>query len=816
MKQATTRLFGLWLTLFCLSGCVGTRHLEDGEKLLYKQSITGTDKAERSKLQEEILLTPNTRIPIIGALGANLYERGENSLDTAKINQKKREFITSIDQKIADRKAKGKSTLGLEAKKRRKTERFDNTLRNGNFLMRTGTPLAVYDSILIEQSRLRILDQLQDDGYFAAEVAVKIEERKKKITQTFVVSEGDRRYIDSLNLRTGDSTITRLITQSERQSFLRVGDDYQVENLEQERDRINDLLRNNGYFEMTESFISFEVRLAPNQTDLWVTTVVNKPADKPNHVAYNMDSIIFNTNGPEPVSSTRDYEDVRYTFGTFKYSTKVLDTRMIFRPGDVYSYDDVVNTQRQLLNMDMFRFVNINFDTTLVPGEFVTNIYTAPQRKYQLTQELGVNVNQGFPGPFYNLSFINRNLFNSLEILRLNGFIGAEGIAPVSDDEGLYRSFQYGGNASLTFPRFLTPFPSRNLNINTFNPRTTVSIGYSFTDRPEYARENLNGTFSYTWQNLKGTKNYTLNVANVNLIDTARIDNTFQQQLDELANQGNTFNLAFNPSFVSSSSFNAIINEDYSNPNQPSSFLRYFIETGGLIYDIVGTGLLRNNDLEFYQFVKLEVDYRRYIPTQKGSALVYRVHAGVADPLAGNQALPYEKFFFSGGSSSNRAWNPRRLGPGSSFPYLLDEDGNNVLDSEGDLVPNRNSFLFEQPGEVLLEMSAEYRDKLAGFFDWAFFIDAGNTWRFNEINTTTTDGSVVRISEGGEFKFNRFYKEIAVGAGLGLRLDFSFLVFRLDVGHKVRDPRFPEGQRWQRPFKRPSQTVWNIAVGYPF
>ncbi len=265
MKQAFTRFFGFLLALLCLGSCAGTRHLEDGEKLLYKQSNTGTDKTERSKLSEEILLRPNTRIPLLGTLGASLYERGENVFDTAKVSQQKRDFIARIDKKISERTLSGKKTTGLQAKKARKVERYDNKLRNGNFLMRTGTPLAVYDSFLIERSRLRILDQLQDDGYFSAAVTVETQEKKRKVTQTFVVEEGEQRYIDSLNLRTGDPTITKLISSSASVSFLTLGDAFMVQNLEQERSRLNNLLRNNGYFEMTESFINFEVRYAPNQ-----------------------------------------------------------------------------------------------------------------------------------------------------------------------------------------------------------------------------------------------------------------------------------------------------------------------------------------------------------------------------------------------------------------------------------------------------------------------------------------------------------------------------------------------------------------------
>ena len=148
----------------------------------------------------------------------------------------------------------------------------------------------------------------------------------------------------------------------------------------------------------------------------------------------------------------------------------------------------------------------------------------------------------------------------------------------------------------------------------------------------------------------------------------------------------------------------------------------------------------------------------------------------------------------------------------------MDDEGSNVVDENGEFVPNRTSetsYQFEQPGEILLELSAEYRANLTSFLDYALFVDAGNIWRFQEF-TIEDENDVVRTSPGANFEWNRFYKEIAFGLGFGLRIDLSFLVFRFDYGMKIKDPRFPEGQRWQAPFKRGNQGIWNIAVGYPF
>ncbi|MFT6216797.1 MAG: hypothetical protein ACJAS3_003214 [Roseivirga sp.] len=820
MKSGNLLLFFI-LLVSLVSSCTGVKYLEDGEKLLYNQSLKGVEKASKSELSAQITLSPNIRFPIIGPVGAFIYETGENNFDTASVYQKRKEFIERTDNKILAKQSKERSTNKLESRKTRRLERFQNKLRNGNFRMRTGSPLAVYDDYAIENSKSRMEIYLKNKGFSKATVKIETKEKKRKVDQTFIINEGPQLFLDSLILRTGDSTLTKLINSSEVKSFLKKGDTYSKDNVDAERARIETLLRDNGYFEFNKRFIEFNAYFDPESKDLWLSTIVNKPADKPFHKIYQMDSIIFNTSGSDIPIDTTNFEDITYTFGFNDYSPKVLDTRMIFRKKALYNNTDVINTQRQLLSIDMFRYANINFDTTLVEGKMIANIYSAPLKKFQLSQELGANVSQGYPGPFYNLSFKNRNVFGGLEILELTGFIGSEGIAQATANENRLTSFQYGGNLALSFPRFITPFPSRRLNLETFNPKTTVSLGYSFTDRPEYVRTNINGTLSYRWQNLKANRSYTLNLADANLINTLKIDPVFEDLLNQLANQGNTLILSFNPSFVSSTSFNATINNDYSNTKAPSSFFRYFIEAAGTSFNFVGTGLLERQELAYYQFLKFQADYKRYYPLKNKSSFVFRANAGLADPYIGRKqginALPYEKFFFTGGSNSNRAWSPRRLGPGSSSPYLLDASGNNVRDEDGLLVPDlsNNSYQFEQPGEVLLELNAEYRSNIVGFLDWAVFVDAGNVWRLSEnIQNNTSD--VTLVSPGAKFELNRFYKEIAVGAGIGLRFDFSFLVFRLDVGHKLKDPRYEEGKRWRKLFSQRSQTVFNIAVGYPF
>lgn len=817
MKLALRKYPLFFLILFIWS-CSGTRYLEDGEKWLYKQNLKGIKSVGKGPMYRLITLTPNTRLPILGPLGANIYETGKLSWDSLAVVDQIKTTTVKFDSLIAEKKVEGKNTRKITNKKNRKLAKLNKRRQLGNFRMRTGAPLSRYDSMAIETSRRRIENYMNEKGFREAQVSVGLKEKKKKIAQEFIVNEGPRSFIDSILIRTADPSIAFLIQSKADESFLKKGSSYDKTNIDRERTRLEALLKNNGYYEIVDKYIHFEIYFAPNQTDLWVTTVINKPGNRPYHKSFALDSIIINTSGNEPILDVKFYDTVRYNLGANYYNPKVIDSRIKITPHTKYSFDDIKNTQRQLLNMNVFRYVNINFDTTLIPGKFITNIYTAPQRKYQLTQEVGLNMTEGLPGPFYNVSLLNRNIFGGAEILQLGGFIGSEGVSGISDQTGVLSSFQYGANLSLTFPRFNIPFSENKFSKRVFNATNTASIGYSFTDRPEYIRSNLNGRWSYSWQNATGKRSFTFNLTDINLIDTRKIDPSFQQLLDDLLRQGNTLALAFNPSFVSSTSFNAIYNFDYSNPTTNSSFFRYLAELGGNMSAIFGGKIFEDYDLEYYQFAKLQLDYRRHIPLINDRAWALRAHTGIAYAYGDNRALPYEKYFFTGGSNSNRAWSPRRLGPGSSFPYLLDEDGNNVVDANGEFVPNRTgetSYQFEQPGEILLELSAEYRANLTSFLDYALFVDAGNIWRFQEF-TIEDENDVVRTSPGANFEWNRFYKEIAFGLGFGFRMDFSFLVFRFDYGMKIKDPRFPEGERWQAPFKRGSQGVWNIAVGYPF
>ena len=796
-----------------LSGCIGTKNLKDGELLLDRQQIKGNKNVGSDRLAELYQQQPNKKIlkvlPI--SLYTWMYQTGVRKYDSAKIVGKKLKIAKKFDRKIAEHAGNDSKIIKLTSRKASKMAKKDDVLQNGNSFMQKGEPLAVFDSTLMFSSRQKMQQFIRNKGFFHGTVNTEVKRNGKRVAVIFNVHEGIPYTLDSLMLVTGDSLVTNLITSTSKSSFLRRGDNYDTERLDEEIIRIESLMKDNGYFEFSRRLVEFAVDTAIlGNRRVAIKTIINDPSKRGYHKIFTVDSVSFTTDAGVPISrpfrETRNYNRVTYRYFEEKYSKKILDRRLFIYPGDLYSKTKTFGTQRQLANLDMFKFVNINYDTT--GNKFVANIFTSPLDRNQLTHEVGINVtaNQRVPGPFYDFNFKNRNTFGGLEILEFNGRIGINGVASYSNEGAIANSRELGGNLSLTLPDFVFPLSkSLKSKFGELNPRTQFSLGYDFVNRVDFTRDNFSTSVKYFWQRDQ-SKLFTFALADLNLIDTRNISPEFQEELDESDSLGTSFHRAFQPSFVSSMYLQTIFDfNQYGTYQKNSSYLRTFVESGGLFLNVYGTRFLEQDSLENYKFFKFNVDYRKHIPLPvQGGVIAYRINAGVGIPYGDNKILPYEKNFFAGGSSSVRAWGPRRLGPGSYSP----------LNEDGDI-----DYNFEQPGEIILEASFEYRQKIIGFLDWALFFDAGNTWTIRD--DVGDDGEVRR--PGGKFEGD-FYKEIALGTGMGFRMDFTFLILRFDMGVKVYEPARPEGERWVlRKFKfdgiegsTDNSVTLNIGIGYPF
>lgn len=815
MSTPKNRYFLLILLPVLLIGCQSTRYLKENERRLFRQNIQAPPEIDEEDLRNLYAQRPNRQF--LGWLYVEMYYAGLKKFKKEKFIRKKEKTEKRFDGKIAKTRDQ-KKINNLQFRKQKKIARYNSRIENGNQFMQWGEPIAVYDSNLVQTTLGRFSNYLFSEGYFHNKVSTKIAALGRQVTVVYKIEASRPYIIDSIFFRVQDSTLFSILEKNKAASLIKTGERYREENFTRERERVDLLLKDNGYYDFSRQYIEFgaDTSVMGNRR-VGLMIRISNPGKRGYHKQFVIDSIRFTTDAgvisPGRQRITRTYRDVQYNYYNDYYNVKILSQRLFLSPGSLYNRTNTFNSQRQLANLDAFTFVNINYDTS--GGRFIANIFTRPLDRYEWSNEVGVNVTQGYPGPFYNITFKKRNIFRGLENFELSGRVGIEGVASATDNLNAYRSTEAGANASLVFPQFVWPLrEATQIRLGKYNPKTRVSLGYSFTDRPEYKRTATTLSNTYTWQNKKRTQ-YSLALTNISLINSVKSD-TFKVVLDSLEKQGN-YNLvrSFNPSLVSSMIFGVTWNRNYGTFDRNATFIRAQFESGGTSLNFIDTTLITRQGLQYFKYLRFNFDVRRIRVLSKFATLAYRFNSGVAWSYAQDPALPYEKFYFAGGSNSVRAWRPRRLGLGSVPPQISgDPENDGTFD-----------YQFEKPGEILLEGSIELRSKIVGFIDGALFIDAGNVWAFRNSNVETKGNS--------QFKANSFYKEFGIGTGFGLRFDFTFLILRFDVGIKAYDPGRDPGDRFVLDrtrffgpfakqdsdknfynFKEP--VIYNVGIGYPF
>lgn len=800
-------------SLVLLSSCLGTRFLDEDEYLLYKQKVKGTDETDASQYTDFYRQEPNKRLPLLPISPyIYFYQWGLNSYDKEEVKQEKEAITEKFDQKISKAEAEGKDkkVIRLKERKGRKLAKKDKVLEEGNLLMRWGEPLAIYDSAKSTEAATQMENYLHTKGFFLGETSYDIDTSGKKITVNFRIVENGPYRIDSLIFTSSDSNIVSLYKTYESEILLEKDEIYDQAVLTAERERLDNLLKNNGYFDFSRQYVEFNVdTTVTDEKRVMIETVILDPAKRGHHKVFRIDSVYFTTDAGFRSSFNRTketYKGIVYKYYQDEYAKKILDRRLFIYPDSLYSKENTFETQRQLSNLDIFKFVNINYDSS--GGKFIAKIYTSPLKKYTMSNEIGLTVTEQIPGPFYNFTIKDRNIFGGLEILEFSGRAGIEGVAAASELHKAYSSQEIGANLSIIFPQFVFPLGAGlKSKLGTYNPKTRFLVGYNYTNRHEYTRSNTKVSAIYTWQ--KDQKIfYNFSLVDASIINSDIKSESFDSLLTKYDRLGYNLSRSFDPSFVSSMILSTVFNfNQYGTGGRNSAYLRLFGESGGTLQNLIGTAIYENfgETLQFYRYYKLSADFRKLLKLSNVTDFAYRVNVGVARPYGGDDILPYEKYFFAGGSSSNRGWRPRRLGPGS---YTLP-------DSVGTYDPNKDGPInnsFEQPGEIIFEANLEIRRDIIGFLEGAVFVDVGNVWTFND-----------QGRPGSKFEFNDFYKELAVGTGLGFRFDFNFLVLRLDIGMKVFDPAREEGDRFvldkvgfSKPYDNRYPLVYNIGIGYPF
>jgi len=864
----------LLLSLF-LVGCSYKNQFNQDEYLLGGQVFKGNKAVKTEELEPLLPQRPNKKfLGIPGATAALWFYQALDANYDREVPKRKLDSLQKNYEIQLDLYANEPRKLAkIRSKYNKKATKLREYIEGGNWWMqKIGEPPVYFTDKNAQANAAKIKTYLVYQGYRDARVNYTTDTTiGKRIKTTYNIVEGLPYKIQSVDILTHkDAEIDTILKRSFSESFIKKGENYRKTDIENEGNRIEKLLQNNGYFGFNKNYLKPVVNsLGKRYGGFLVDTLsdhskpdtlahavnirglqINYPRNQTAHARYHFGSVSFRVeNMPGEVqSSERDsayFKGLSYYFTPkHYYSPKILNDKIAIRPNQLFKISDWRETERQLSLLDQFRIINIEADT--VDGQIKTLIRVIPQDKYQITGEGGVNVVQNLPGPFVNSTFRIRNIFGTLENFEfsLRGAYDAQ--VGFGNSQSLVRSLELGANTALIFPRILFPGKIAN-SFNRSTPRTIVSLGYNFTNRdfggidPDFVRSGFQTSLRYTW---KRSENEFLSFTAADLsILKSKQSASFESYLNDLYRQnGNPLKFSFQSAVISSMSFSYIFNNNRIGENKSGHYLRLFLETGGTSLNLLRQQRKAFNEFQLFKFVKTNVEFRRYRPIGPKSNLVYRANAGIIFNYNNERVAPYEKSFTGGGSNSVRAWLPRRLGLGSAYPNVDSTTGSPIF-RRGQatlLTPGITSYgpyeyRSEQLGDVLMEANLELRGHLLRFIgdiNYAVFLDVGNVWRLRlEKGATNVNQNTIN----GVFDLNRFYKEFAVGTGAGIRFDISYFVFRFDVGFKVYDPsrRFEIkdsfGQTtviderfllphlsFRRKSESPNLPVLNIGVGYPF
>lgn len=690
----------------------------------------------------------------------------------------------------------------------------DSTKWINKLLRKMGDAPRIYDPSVAEETRMQILSAVQNKGYLGAEVVLEEKLKKNKIDAYYRISTGNPYMISSINYNIEDYVIRDLLMNDSIHSNLVEGMRFNVNVLEEERNRITQYLLNRGFYRFNKDYITFQADTVNGtyRIDLTMNIALNEQNNgnynslhrqyKVRKVNYLMDidNLAAVRNNPE--TDTVEYNQLSIIYNDKLFLRPgVIASHNRIESGKLYSNRDVMSTYSSLARLGILKYSNIRFVEHFENDSAYLDAYVSLSRNKNKTlafQIEGTN-SAGDLGAAASVTYTHRNLFKGSETfnIKLRGayeaVTGLEGYANNNYTE-------YGIETSLEFPEFMFPFLKSDFK-KSVNAKSQVSAKYNWQIRPEFERTLASAAWSYRWNSRKRAS-HRLDVLDINYIYMPYRSNTFIEYLNYMDEINPLLRYSYEDLFIVRLGYTYTYNSAGVSTQQTAKKSSYSIrfnieESGNLIYGL--SKLIHNKPLDgesyrvgnisFAQYVKLDFDFAKNIMIDDRNALVFHIGTGVAVPYGNSKSLPFEKLYFSGGANSVRGWSVRSLGPG----------GYRGASGSLDYV--------NHTGDIKLDMNVEYRTHLFWKLNGAAFIDAGNVWTLKDRYSDST----------GQFSFKRFYKEIAVSYGLGIRFDLDFLILRFDGGMKAINPMETGVDRY--PLIKPDFSrdfAFHFAVGYPF
>ncbi|WAC10343.1 translocation and assembly module lipoprotein TamL [Dyadobacter pollutisoli] len=722
------------------------------------------------------------------------------------------------------------------------------------FRKKLGEPPKYATQRIVDINAKNMVSFLDNEGYYRSSARGKLVPSKKKKRRTAVAEYEayvmPRYVINEISYVVPDSSLfNRDLVFSKKDTYLKKGDPIRLDVITAERTRIDSELKGKGYYYFNPDYLIVKVdstigkadsTLGPQQVNLFLE--VKKETAQTSLKQYFINRIYVNTGTEENKSADTVVNQGRLRRGlTIKdpgnlYKRRIFYDAIGFRRGNMYTNTMHDVSLQRLVNLQNFRFVKNRFDLVPRSDSAMLDVHydLAPMKKKSLQTTISASTkSNNLGGSQLDVTWRNRNFFRGAEMLSVRGYFGFDvqlgGNKAANPNKVGNEYYRYGASADLAFPRFIIPFVRIRPEKSQALPKTILSLNYeNRIQKNLYTITSIRGDWSYVWRKNSEVE-HTLTPFSINLVQSRNVNT---ELLAEIVTDPNTnpididrlYKLVDQKYFIAGSNYSI----SYRPIPKPFSRNQYAL-TGGIDYggnllslfakrasdDTLGIYAKEFLHVPVFQYVKLDGDVRYYRTITPGIKWASRLMLGAVKPYGNskNMTTPQFKQYFGGGSTGIRAFRARALGPGALAP-----------DTASIRLLGYQNF-----ADIRMEFNTELRLKFTNIINGAVFMDAGNIWSFG-------DGARAGYFDKNALISSKFLKQIAVGGGIGLRLDFSYLIFRLDLATPFRKPWYtqvvdtetPEGEvTYKNPWVfneinfgskawRKENLILNIAVGLPF
>jgi len=696
------------------------------------------------------------------------------------------------------------------------------------WLKRIGEAPVIYNADLTVKTREEFLKYMQNRGFYRANVRdTVILKKKRKAEVYYMIQANQPTLIHSFQTTILDDSVRAVLPKDSVKNLIPEASRFDTDVLAGKSKNVIRYLQNQGFYKLDKSEIYFEADTFTTKQKVDLKMIIDKEnlSTDPNvekmkdHERYTIRNFYYYTDQQtrgimkDSTMAPMDTFKVDNHFfiykGTMRFKPSLLINSNHIADQKYYSVGLVEKTYNELFLLRLFKAINIRFVETNKTDSLgnptldcIINLSPSKRQAYTVSFE-GTN-SLGKFGVAGNLGYQHKNLFKGGEIFDVN-LIGATEKQSYGHGDSLnvIHSFETGIDTKLTLPIFLAPLKTRKL-FQYSTPQTLTDLSYNYQKRPDYTRTILSASLGYQWKSSEYAT-HRFNILDLNMVRMFSYKKEFISRIENLYIKS-----SYTDHSISSWNYSYTLNTQNIQKRSEYKFLKLNFETAGnLLYglnkllnrakyisDTLSSDTLVGPKYHFLgtpfaQYFKTDVEYRKGILINRYNMFALRGFAGIVIPYGNSDQVPFERKYFTGGANGIRAWSVRTLGPGS---YRLSPNE----------FPN-------QSGDIKLEANAEYRFAMIENFEGAFFVDMGNIWSLRDNRP------------GTEFKLNNFYKEIAVGTGMGIRYDFSYVILRVDLGIKLYDPSFVDSSltnvRGWIPFNSLlKKDNYNIAfgIGYPF